>query len=123
MQFSKGKRPENCKGVVATTKHSAFPERGEKRMLRITVEENNSEQKWVLQGRLTANSASELISNWKAMGDHPATRLVDLTQVISIDKAGENVLSMMIHDGAKFITAGLYTTYLLEALGRETDNT
>jgi hypothetical protein len=85
-------------------------------MLRITVTENDSEQKWILQGRLTERSASELIANWKAMRVHTMRRLVDLTEVTLIDRTGERVLSMMIDDGARFISTGLYTTYLLEDL-------
>jgi ABC-type transporter Mla MlaB component len=93
---------------------------GEMRMLRITVTENDSEQKWILQGRLTERSVSELIANWKTMQDHTMTRLVDLTEVTFIDRSGERVLSMMIDDGARFISTGLYTTYLLEDLERRT---
>ncbi len=59
-------------------------------MLRITVIENESEQRWVLQGRLTG--------------------------VTCIDKEGEQVLLMMIKDGAKLVATGLYTKHLLESL-------
>jgi ABC-type transporter Mla MlaB component len=90
-------------------------------MLRITVTETASEQRWVLQGRLTGSSIEELITNWRANRRcSPSQKcVVDLNEVTSIDKSGERVLSMMIRDGAKFVAAGLYTRHLLESLSHE----
>ena len=87
-------------------------------MLRITVMESAAEQRWVLQGRLTKNSVTELVSNWQAARDRPSAcnRVVDLNEVTVIDKSGEEVLSMMISDGAKFVASGLYTKHLLQTL-------
>ena len=87
-------------------------------MLRITVKEIATEQRWVLQGRLTKNSVPELVSNWQAARDHPSTckRVVDLNEVTVIDKSGEEVLSMMIDEGARFVASGLYTKHLLQTL-------
>lgn len=87
-------------------------------MLRITMEEVASEQRWTLQGRLTQKSVSELISSWHAARDLPSAqhRIVELNDVTVIDKSGEEVLSMMIAEGAKLVANGLYTKHLLEAL-------
>jgi hypothetical protein len=87
-------------------------------MLRITVTENESEQRWVLQGRLTGSFLEELTTSWCANRDRqPAqNRVVDLNQITGIDKDGEQVLLMMIKDGAKFVATGLYTKHLLESL-------
>jgi hypothetical protein len=87
-------------------------------MLRITVTETASEQRWVLQGRLTGLSIDELIANWRAHRDRPACQncIVDLNEVTLIDKDGEQALLMMIRDGAKFVANGLYTKHLLESL-------
>ena len=87
-------------------------------MLRITVTENESEQRWVLQGRLTAPFLEELIESWRSSRDRrpPLSRVVDLNEVTCIDKDGEQVLLMMIKDGAKFVATGLYTKHLLESL-------
>ncbi|HTU51072.1 MAG TPA: LytTR family transcriptional regulator DNA-binding domain-containing protein [Acidobacteriaceae bacterium] len=87
-------------------------------MLRITVEENGLVEKWILQGHLTENSITELVLNWQAsrtdrMAQHC---IVDLNEITSIDKTGEEALLMMIRDGAEFIASGLYTKHLLEAL-------
>ena len=87
-------------------------------MLRITIKEFAAEQRWVLQGRLTENSVAELVSNWHAMRECAAgkNRVVELDEVTAIDKSGEEVLSMMIAEGARFVANGLYTRHLLEAL-------
>ena len=87
-------------------------------MLRITVKESAAEQRWILQGRLTRNSVPELVSNWQAARDRPSScnQVVDLNEVTVIDKSGEEVLSMMIDEGARFVASGLYTKHLLQTL-------
>jgi len=87
-------------------------------MLRITVKEIAAEQRWVLQGRLTKNFVPELVSNWQAARDRPSARnrVVDLNEVTVIDKSGEEVLSMMIDENARFVASGPYTKHLLQTL-------
>jgi ABC-type transporter Mla MlaB component len=87
-------------------------------MLRITVKESPVAQIWVLQGRLTKNSVPELVSSWQAAQNRPSARnrVVDLNEIIVIDKSGEEVLSMMIDEGASFVASGLYTKHLLQTL-------
>jgi ABC-type transporter Mla MlaB component len=84
-------------------------------MLRITVTEKGSEQRWTLQGRLTNECVTELVSNWRAARSRPSagTRIVDLNEITVIDKSGE---------GATFVATGLYTKHLLEALHERTVN-
>ena len=90
-------------------------------MLRITMTENALEQRWVLQGRLTGAFLVELTANWHANRNCPSTRdlVVDLNEVTGIDKDGEQVLLMMINDGAKFVANGVYTKHLLESLQKK----
>ena len=87
-------------------------------MLRITVLQDASEERWILQGRLTKRSIDELVSSWRASIVQPSTRrrIVDLNEVTSIDKSGEEALSMMVHDGATFVASGVYTKHLLNQL-------
>jgi hypothetical protein len=87
-------------------------------MLRITVVEEAAEERWILQGRLTKRSTAELVSSWRASTARPAVRcrVVDLNEVTSIDKTGEEALSMMVHDGATFVASGVYTCHLLDQL-------
>jgi ABC-type transporter Mla MlaB component len=91
---------------------------GFKRMLRITVTETAQEQRWILQGHLTKSSVAELLSTWQVSRDRLSARtcIVDLNDVTSIDKDGEQVLSMMIQDGAECIATGVYTNHLLKVL-------
>jgi hypothetical protein len=93
-------------------------------MLRITVKELASEQRWILQGRLTRNSVDGLLSSWRSTQDYPCTknRVVDLNDVIVIDKSGEEVLSAMIAEGVNFVANGLYTKHLLKALRERIPN-
>ena len=87
-------------------------------MLRITVVDDAAEERWILQGRLTKRSTAELVSSWRASTGRPVTRrrVVDLNEVTSIDKSGEEALSMMVHDGATFVASGVYTCHLLDQL-------
>ena len=91
-------------------------------MFRITVVESPSEEKWILQGQLTEKFASELSANWQASMDRclDRPRVVDLNDVTLIDKSGEEVLSQMIHQGARFVATGVYTKHLLEELQTRT---
>jgi hypothetical protein len=92
-------------------------------MLRITMTETTSEQRWILQGRLTGLTAEELITSWRANRRYPTSQscVVDLNEITSIDKDGEQVLLMMIRDGAKFVASGLYTKHLLESLSAQNE--
>jgi hypothetical protein len=85
-------------------------------MLTITVRENASEQRWILDGLLTDYSVAEVLSNWFASKDRQTAghRIVDLDGLSVIDSSGERALSMMIHDGA--VVGGLYARHLLRAL-------
>ena len=87
-------------------------------MFRITVEEGPTEEKWILQGQLTGDFASELNANWQSSQarDSNRVRVVDLSDVTVIDKNGEEVLLAMIRQGAKCAATGLYTRHLLEEL-------
>ena len=93
-------------------------------MLRITVRERASEQRWILQGRLTKECVDELVFSWRAARSRPSaeSRIVDLNEITVIDKSGEEVLSMMIDEGTRFVATGLYTKHLLEALSIRTGN-
>jgi ABC-type transporter Mla MlaB component len=92
-------------------------------MLRITMTETTSEQRWILQGRLTGSTIEELITSWRANRICPTAQscVVDLNEITSIDKDGEQILLMMIRDGAKFVATGLYTKHLLESLSAQNE--
>ena len=87
-------------------------------MLRITVTETAVEERWILQGQLSKRSVAELVSSWRASVAQPPARcrIVDLDEVTSIDKSGEEALLMMVRDGATFVASGVYTRHLLDQL-------
>ena len=93
-------------------------------MLKITVKDKGSKQRWPLYGRLTKDCVAELLSIWRAGRCRASTRhrIVDLNEITVIDKSGEEVLSMMIGEGATLVATGLYTKHLLETLNERAGN-
>ena len=87
-------------------------------MLRITIAEEDEEQRWTLQGRLSGPWVAQLKANWdKAHGLNGNRKcIVDLTGVTFVDLNGECVLATMMKEGAEFIATGVYTKHLLEML-------
>ena len=79
------------------------------------------EQKWSLQGQLVGQWAAELRSTWRkerVAGD--ARRcIVELTEVTSIDRNGQEALSEIMSQGAEFISGDVYTKHLLQNLRSE----
>jgi hypothetical protein len=91
-------------------------------MFRITVVESSEAEKWILQGQLTGEFVSELSANWRSSLDRctERQRIVDLSEVTSIDRNGEELLLYMIDQGARCIATGIYTRHLLEELQART---
>jgi ABC-type transporter Mla MlaB component len=87
-------------------------------MFRITVEEGPTEERWILQGQLTGDFASELGATWRSVQarDSGRVRVVDLSDVTVIDKNGQEVLLAMIRQGARCVAKGVYTSHLLKEL-------
>ena len=82
-------------------------------MLRITIAETLTEQKWTLEGRLVQPWISELKSNWTRTEIARRRRkcVVDLTGVTFIDKSGEKALSRVVQrrrgtDRDRYVTPG-----------------
>jgi len=87
-------------------------------VLRITIIDEPSEQRWVLQGRISGPWVAQLQSNWKksAAANGQLKRVVDLNGVTLVDLNGENVLCSMMKDGAEFVATGVYMKHLVETL-------
>jgi hypothetical protein len=85
-------------------------------VLRITINETSTEQRWILQGRLVGPWVDELRTSWKkAHFDYRGrTCVVDLSDVTFIDKAGERLLRAISKKGAHLVANGVYTKYVLE---------
>jgi hypothetical protein len=83
-------------------------------MLRIAITESPGEQRWSLQGQLAGQWVAELKSTWRARNAGNARKcIVELIEVISIDRNGEAVLAEIMSQGAEFIAADVYTKHRL----------
>jgi RecB family endonuclease NucS len=90
-------------------------------MLRITIAETLTEQRWTLEGRLVEPWISELKSNWARTQAVRRERkcVVDLTGVTFIDKGGEKALAELSKGGAELIATGCYTRYVVQNIERK----
>ena len=74
-------------------------------MLKITITDTATEEKWTLQGRLVWPWVNELRVNW-AKAQRPAkgrTCIVDVNEVRLIDESGERMLRTMSNQGAQLV--------------------
>jgi putative NIF3 family GTP cyclohydrolase 1 type 2 len=93
-------------------------------MLRITITETLSEQKWTLEGRLVQPWVSELKSCWTRTETARQERrcVVDLTAVTFIDRSGEKVLTELSKEGADLIATGVYTRHVVHNIEKKKSN-
>lgn len=87
-------------------------------MLKISFSETPSEERWILQGRLTAPWFRELRARWKKnhRKDNHGACIVDLNEITFIDKGGERLLRLLVKEGAQCIATGHYTKHVLDKL-------
>src|SRR6266404_2405659 len=90
-------------------------------MLRITITETLSEQRWTLEGRLVQPWISELKSTWTKTETARQERkcVVDLTGVTFIDKSGEKALAELSKGGVENIAAGSYICHVVQNIARK----
>jgi hypothetical protein len=90
-------------------------------VLKIAITDSVDEQRWSLQGQLVGQWAAELRSTWKEAHHIGDTRkcIVELIEVTSIDRNGEEVLAEIMSQGAEFISGDVYTKHLLRNLRSE----
>ena len=87
-------------------------------MLKITITETPTEQRWMLEGRLTRPWVATLRLHWceTRSARQGRTCVVDLNAVTGIDQHGECILRTMMREGARCLARGVFTTYLLAAI-------
>jgi hypothetical protein len=97
--------------------------RSEKRegMLKITITDTATEQRWTLQGRLVAPWVDELKMSWKSACRTIQGRrcIVNLDEVTFIDKRGERILRSMSSKGAQLVASDVYVNHVLDRLKRK----
>jgi ABC-type transporter Mla MlaB component len=91
-------------------------------MLRITVAETVTEQRWTLEGRLVEAWVGEMKACWKNRhrAQNGRTCTIDLSGVTSIDEGGLRLLRTISKSGARFTATGIYTKHVLEQLKSNT---
>jgi hypothetical protein len=90
-------------------------------VLKIAITDLPDEQRWSLQGQLVGQWAAEFMSTWREAHHIGDTRrcIVELIEVTSIDRNGEEVLAEIMSKGAEFISGDVYTKHLLRNLRSE----
>jgi len=85
-------------------------------MLRITVAEMETEQRWTLEGRLIGPWVGELRTRWKERhrAQNGRTCTVDLSAVTFIDKGGRRLLRIMSKEATQFIATSIYIKRVLD---------
>ena len=89
-------------------------------MLRISVIDNRTERRLVLEGKLIAPWVAELRTAWKAANGEIEGRalVIDLKNVRVISQEGENALLELMNAGAKFRCSGVLTKHVIQELRR-----
>jgi anti-anti-sigma regulatory factor len=87
-------------------------------MLKITVTNTATEERWSLHGRLVAPWVKELKATWKRSRRTAQGRrcIVNLDEVTFIDKTGERMLRSMSNQGAHFVASDVYVKHVLDRL-------
>ena len=87
-------------------------------MLKITRIDTPTQQKLILEGRLTIPWIADLSSHWEVtrQGDPERKFVVDLRGVTRIDSAGESALTQMKDEGAEFLVSSLRIKDFLKSL-------
>src|SRR6202008_3143028 len=90
-------------------------------MLKISFSEIPTEEKWILEGRLTEPWVRELRTSWKRNHRTAEERacIVDLNEIKFIDKSGERLLRAMVKGGAQCSASGIYIKHILANLTRK----
>jgi ABC-type transporter Mla MlaB component len=85
-------------------------------MLRITVAETATEQRWTLEGRLIGPWVGELRTRWKERhrAQNGRTCTVDLSAVTFIDTGGRRLLRIMSKDATQFVATSIYIKRVLD---------
>jgi len=91
-------------------------------MLRITIAETATEQRWTLEGRLVQPWVGEMRTCWenrhRAQNGRSCT--IDLSGVTFIDSRGLRLLRTLSKEGARFTGTGIYTKHVVEQLKAST---
>jgi anti-anti-sigma regulatory factor len=89
-------------------------------MLKISIIENDRKRQLVLEGRLVAPWTNELknIGQEAAVDSDHRELVIDLRSVTSISADGEDVLLVLMGQGARFRVSGVFMRQVVKDLSR-----
>jgi hypothetical protein len=89
-------------------------------MLKISVIDNRTELRLVLEGKLIAPWVAELRTAWKTVNEEIEGRVlvIDMGNIAIISQEGENALLELMNAGAKFRCSGVVTKHMIKELKR-----
>lgn len=92
-------------------------------MLKITITNTATVERWTLQGRLVEPWVNELKMSWKRTrrAIRMRRRIVNLDDVTFIDKVGERMLRSMSKQGAQLVASDVYVKHVLDRLCGKSD--
>jgi hypothetical protein len=87
-------------------------------MLKISIVDTRTRRRLVLEGALIPPWSGELKAAWKKarIGAQDRKIVLDFKNVIRISAEGEEVLSELVKEGAKFSSGGVLTKHILQQL-------
>jgi len=89
-------------------------------MLKISIVEGKKQRRLVVEGKLVAPWSDELKTACERAGSGLEGRelVIDLTNITTISRQGENLLLELMKQGVKFGGCGVYTSEILKQVGR-----
>ena len=87
-------------------------------MLKISIVNNRTQCRLILEGRLIAPWVEELRTTWRTAKEEFDGRelVIDMENVIVVSQEAENTLLQMMSEGARFRSRGLVTKHVLQQL-------
>lgn len=92
-------------------------------MLKISTIDTPSERRLVVEGKLVEPWLTELKRTWNSTGEglQGRRRVIDLHNITVISREGEDALSDLMRQGARFSCGGVLTRHLLKKLAHRRD--
>jgi hypothetical protein len=89
-------------------------------MLKISIVEGKKQRRLVVEGKLVAPWSDELKTACERAGSGLEGRelVIDLTNITTISRQGENLLLELMKQGVKFGGCGVYTSEILKQAAR-----
>ncbi len=89
-------------------------------MFKLSIVETASQRRLVLEGKLVSPWTAEVAAAWRDAAENLQGRklVVDLTNVTLISPDGEEALSELMREGAKFFCADVLTKHVVKQLAR-----